>query len=103
MSRRITRDVSRPAPIRIYVDGDPVTAYPGDSIATALLAAGRLVASVDSSGRPRAPFCNMGVCFDCLVTVELSDPHRSERVRACLTPVTPGARIRLPPPEPSRT
>lgn len=103
MSRRVTVNVTRPEPIRIYVDGDPVTAYPGESVTTALLAADRLVASVDTSGRPRAPFCNMGVCFECAVTVELPETGRRERVRGCLTPVSPGLRIMLAPPGASET
>lgn len=36
-------------------------------------------------GGPRAPFCMMGACFDCLVIV---DGKRD--VRACLTPVAEG-------------
>lgn len=96
MSRRITRGVSRPDGIEVYVNDRPVAAYPGESIATVLLASGRLVASLDSNGRPRAPFCNMGVCFECMVALERPGSAASERVRACLTAVTPGMRIRVP-------
>lgn len=94
MSTRIIRNVTRPAAVRIYVNEEAVDAYPGESIATALLAAGRLTMSLDFNGRPRAPFCNMGVCFECLVSVERDGS--SERVRACLTPVREGLRIRVP-------
>ena len=95
MSNRITKNVARPAPIDIVVNGTAVSAYEGETLATALIASGTLIMSRDASGRPRSPFCNMGVCFDCMVTVEesagLQTPPR--RVRACLTAVRPGLRI----------
>lgn len=95
MSKRITENVVRPAAIRIFVNGTAVTSYEGETLATALIASGTLIMSRDASGRPRSPFCNMGVCFDCLVTVE--EPVGSQappvRVRACLTAVRPGLRI----------
>lgn len=96
MSRRITRNVTRPAPVRIYVNDEAVDAYPDESIVTALLAAGRLAMSLDDNGRPRAPYCNMGVCFECLVSVDRDGAAAPERVRACLTPVREGLRIRVP-------
>ncbi len=94
MTTRITQNVTRPAAVRIYVNDEAVDAYPGESIATALLTAGRLTMSLDSNGRPRAPFCNMGVCFECLVSINRNGA--SERVRACLTPVQEGLQIRVP-------
>lgn len=93
MSRRLTVDVTRPAPIEIVVDGVPVTAYEGESLATVLLAAERFVFSRDASGRARSPFCNMGVCFDCMIFIESEETPR--RVRACLTPARAGMKIRL--------
>ncbi|MDR3669826.1 MAG: (2Fe-2S)-binding protein [Holophaga sp.] len=52
-------------------DGKPLAAAPGDSVAAALLAAG-VVAFRHSAvgGEPRAPYCLMGICFDCLVTID---------------------------------
>ena len=66
--------------ISIRVDGEQLTGVEGQSIAGVLLASGRLdwrVTSID--GRPRGVFCGIGVCFDCLVTVN-DEPD----VRACL-------------------
>jgi D-hydroxyproline dehydrogenase subunit gamma len=95
MSNRITKNVARPVPIDIIVNGTTVPAYEGETLATALIASGTLIMSRDASGRPRSPFCNMGVCFDCMVTVEESIGLRTppRRVRACLTAVRPGLRI----------
>jgi hypothetical protein len=39
-------------------------------------------------------YCNMGICFDCLVEIEHAG--RSQRVRACLTAVRAGLRITVP-------
>jgi D-hydroxyproline dehydrogenase subunit gamma len=55
----------------ISVDGVRVTAQAGDSVAAALLAAGLTpTRTTPVSGAPRAPYCMMGVCFECLVTVD---------------------------------
>lgn len=95
MSKRITKNVARPAPIDILVNGAAVSAYEGETLATALIASGTLIMSRDASGRPRSPFCNMGVCFDCMVTVEqpIGLQAQPRRVRACLTAVRPGLRV----------
>jgi D-hydroxyproline dehydrogenase subunit gamma len=96
---RITTSVRRPPPVTILVNGSAVTAYEGESLATALIASGTLVMSRDSFGRPKSPFCNMGICFDCLVTVEQIAPASSatvRRVRACLAEVRAGLRVTVP-------
>ena len=57
--------------VRLSVDGRPIEARAGDSVAAALLAAGvQTCRTTPVSGAPRAPFCMMGVCFDCLVTID---------------------------------
>jgi predicted molibdopterin-dependent oxidoreductase YjgC len=95
MSKRITLGVARPAPVDLFVNGKPIEAYEGESVLTALIAAGVLALSRDSFGRVRTPFCNMGVCFDCLVQVD-EGADVTSRVRACLTPVRAGMRIVVP-------
>jgi D-hydroxyproline dehydrogenase subunit gamma len=100
MSLRITKNVTRPQAVTIQVNGRSVTAYEGESLATALIAADVLTLSRDDlpaaeNGRRRSPYCNMGVCFDCLVEVE--DEGRVLRARACLTPVRAGLRVTVPP------
>lgn len=95
MSKRITLGVARPAPVSIFVNGKAVEAYEGESVLTALIAAGVLITSRDGFGRLRTPFCNMGVCFDCLVEVKVGEGV-SSRVRACLAPVRAGLRVVVP-------
>lgn len=99
MSKRLTQHVTRSAAVNILVNGETVSAYEGESLATALIAAGTLVMSRDSSGRPKSLFCNMGVCFDCMVVVEDDGPDgevRFSKVRACMTPVRAGLRVHVP-------
>lgn len=93
---RITANVRRPSPVTILVNGAAVTAYEGESLATVLIASGTLMFSRDASGRPRSPYCNMGICYECLVTVEgppTAEGSPERRVRACLAQVRAGLRV----------
>lgn len=70
---------SEPTPVTITFDGDELCGVVGQSIAGVLLAneqAGFRRTSVQNA--PRGVFCGIGVCFDCLVTVD-----GVEDVRAC--------------------
>src|SRR5262249_10936533 len=85
------------APVRIRFDGTEIEALPGETIAAALAAADIVAVRRARSGAPRGPYCGMGVCFDCLVTV---DGRPSQR--ACLTKVAPGMDVRSSPVAASR-
>jgi len=76
-------------PVRFTFDGRALRAERGDMLATALLAAGidHLRRSV-VSGSPRAPYCLMGVCFECLVTVD-----GVQNRQACLIEVADGMTV----------
>src|SRR5262245_49846369 len=66
--------------------GVAVPAEPGQSVGAALVAAGILDwRTTRKGGRPRGMFCGIGVCFDCLITVD-GVPGR----RACLVPARDG-------------
>ena len=72
--------------IRFQFDGQPVTAQPGQSVAAALWTLDeRVLRTTRVDGAPRGLFCGMGVCFDCLVTID----GRANR-QACLVPATEG-------------
>jgi predicted molibdopterin-dependent oxidoreductase YjgC len=75
-----------PGALAFTFDGAPLSAEPGQSIGAALIAAGhRSWRTTRREGRPRGLFCGIGVCFDCLVTVN-GRPGR----RACLLEVRDG-------------
>jgi aerobic-type carbon monoxide dehydrogenase small subunit (CoxS/CutS family) len=78
-----------PQRFRFEFDGHAVEAEPGQSIGAALINAGyRSWRSTRTGGAPRGIFCGIGICFDCLVTVD-GRPNN----RACLTEATPDARV----------
>jgi predicted molibdopterin-dependent oxidoreductase YjgC len=82
-------DVARGRALTITLDGAALEAREGESIAAALLASGRRSTRWTArTGEPRGYFCGMGVCQDCLVTVD-----GLPNVRACMTPVREGLRI----------
>ena len=65
----------------MMVDGEPVQAYEGEPIATALMAAGRRVFRYTTkSNKPRGVFCALGRCTDCVMIVD-GQPN----VRTCVT------------------
>jgi predicted molibdopterin-dependent oxidoreductase YjgC len=73
----------------ISVDGATVTARAGDTVAAALLAAGLTpTRTTPVSGAPRSPYCMMGVCFECLVTIDDVGNRQG-----CLVPVSEGMRV----------
>jgi sarcosine oxidase subunit alpha len=79
--------------ITLTIDGRRVTAQEGDSVAAAMLAAGvPHCRTTPVSGVPRAPYCMMGVCFDCLVVVDGFGNRQG-----CLVPAREGMIVELQP------
>ena len=77
--------------MQIFVDGIAVEAREGDTVSAALLASGRDVRRASAvSGVPRLPYCMMGVCFDCLVTIDGVGSRQG-----CLVPVAAGMQIEI--------
>ena len=82
---------ARAATVRVYIEGEAHEARAGDSVAAALLAAGRDHCRTTAvTGAQRAPYCMMGVCFDCLVRIDGVGNRQG-----CLVPVREGMRIDL--------
>ena len=72
-------------------DGTPLRLPDGANLAAALLAAGvDVFRHTPVLGAPRAPFCMMGACFDCLVEVD------GVTRQACMMDVTEGLEITRP-------
>jgi len=72
--------------VQISIDGKAVTAKAGDSVMAALLLNGVTRFHRSNAGNdPRGPYCGMGVCFDCLVTIDGEGGRQ-----ACLTQVMEG-------------
>jgi predicted molibdopterin-dependent oxidoreductase YjgC len=86
MFRRLS---DQPLTLTLKVDGRTIRAAPGDTVAAALLAAGVNTFCRSAVSRSaRGPYCGMGVCFDCRVTIDGVGSRQ-----ACLTPVHEGMEV----------
>src|SRR5216110_1306218 len=75
--------------LRLTFDGREVTARPGQTVGAALVEAGiRSWRMTRNHGRPRGLFCGIGICYDCLITVD-----GLANQRACLVPAADGMRL----------
>lgn len=76
------------ARVEVVVDDQRLRLSEGGNLAAELLAAGfSPLRHNPVSGAPRAPFCMMGACFECLVKVD------GVSLRACQQSVQAGMRI----------
>jgi len=92
MTDRRVALVNRGQPFEVFVNGAPLPAYPGETLAGALLAAGiGVFRTTFETGAERGQFCGMGVCYDCLVEVD-----GQPALRACMTPAAPGMAVTIP-------
>jgi sarcosine oxidase subunit alpha len=83
--------IERRAMITITVNGRPVQATPGETVLAALTAAGfKTLKRSNVRGEARGPFCGMGVCYECLVTID-----GVPKQRACMVEVTENMEILL--------
>lgn len=57
--------------LTLTIDGQPVTAERGETVASVMMRQSEPACrNTPVHGSPRAPFCMMGVCFDCLAIVD---------------------------------
>ena len=78
------------ATVAVDVEGQTVVVPAGASAAAAVLLAGVAVTrETPVTGSGRAPYCMMGVCFDCLAEID-GVPNR----QSCMVTARPGMRIR---------
>lgn len=75
--------------VLIRFEGEPLRGHEGQSIAETLLEAGvRTTRRTPVTDSARAPYCMMGVCFDCLVVVD-GMPNQ----QACMIPIRDGMEV----------
>ena len=75
--------------VNIVVEGETISVPEHFSVAAAVLTHGLgYTRTTPVSGSPRAPFCMMGVCYECLMVID-GQPNR----RACQEVVREGMRI----------
>jgi predicted molibdopterin-dependent oxidoreductase YjgC len=74
--------------VTVTFEGRTIACHAGETLASALLVDGEGAFSTMPDGSPRAPFCNMGTCFDCALTVD-----GDALTRACLVEVRDGMEV----------
>jgi len=75
--------------LTVTIDGVAVAADPGESVAAVLVRQRNPTARTTPVNQsPRAPYCMMGVCFECLATV-----NGQASTQTCLVTVQDGMRI----------
>jgi predicted molibdopterin-dependent oxidoreductase YjgC len=84
------KTVRRGDRIVIEVDGENVSCYAGDTVATAILTR-RDHLSRDLV-RPHSIFCAIGVCFECVAEID-----GIPGMRTCMVSAAPGMRVRTAP------
>jgi len=75
--------------VAVAVEGREILVPAGASAAAAVLLSGlHTIRETPVRGTARAPYCLMGVCFDCLAEID-GVPNR----QSCMVTVAPGMRI----------
>lgn len=76
--------------VTIYFEDAPIICKPTDSVAAAvLLADPGYTRRTPVTKAPRAPYCMMGACFECLMNID-----GVENQQACMVPVRDGMKVR---------
>ena len=87
--------ISRGVQVTLFVNGKAVTAYRGETAHAALLAAGCRVLRKSKTGIEfRGFLCGMGVCYECLVTI-----NGLAGQRACMRLVEDGMEVQIDEPD----
>jgi predicted molibdopterin-dependent oxidoreductase YjgC len=74
----------------IEVNGEMVAAYVGETVASVLLAAGvHSFQHISAAATPGRVYCGMGVCMQCLVTID-----GVQSCQACKTLARPGMKVK---------
>ncbi|WP_334175183.1 (2Fe-2S)-binding protein [Pseudoxanthobacter sp.] len=76
--------------VTVIINGMPVAVPRGASLGSVLHARSRALRA-SPAGNPRGLFCGMGVCFECVVTID------GQPERACITPVHDGMIVEVQP------
>lgn len=84
-------NIKRNREVTFTVNGKAVSAYEGETLLAALIAAGYKHTKNSPLGQqPRGGLCGMGVCFECIVTVN-DEPN----IRSCMTEVEENMKVTI--------
>ncbi|MCK4836691.1 MAG: (2Fe-2S)-binding protein [Candidatus Aminicenantes bacterium] len=85
------KNIQRKEKLTLIVNGKEIEAYRGESLLAALMAAGyKNLKKSPVRGEPRGALCGMGVCFECLVSI-----NGIPNLRSCLVEVEDNLEIKI--------
>ena len=76
-------------PFTFTFEDRAIEAWPGESVAAALLAAGEVVLRIAEDGGARGVVCGIGLCWECRCVID-----ERPNVRACMTEAREDMRVR---------
>jgi predicted molibdopterin-dependent oxidoreductase YjgC len=83
--------IKRKDKVTLSVNGQEIPAYKGETLLAALIAAGyKSLKQSPLRGEPRSALCGMGVCFECIVTV-----NGQPNIRSCMTEVEDNMKVEI--------
>ena len=91
MFKRMNNAITDSKTVTLTIEGKEITAYQGDTVAAAMLVAGFTYTRITpEKEKRRAPYCMMGICFDCLVEIN-GIPNQ----KSCQILVQEGMRVNI--------
>ncbi|MCP3475441.1 (2Fe-2S)-binding protein [Bradyrhizobium sp. CCGUVB1N3] len=88
MFKSVREQLGKRSDMTVLVNGVETPAWDGETVASVLLRVPGAGRRSPVGGTPRLPYCQMGVCFECLAIVD-----GIASTQGCLVPVRPGMRI----------
>ncbi len=91
MFKRMNNSITGSKTVRLTIEGKEIVAFQGDTVATAMLVSGFAYTRITPvKEKRRAPYCMMGICFDCIVEIN-GIPNQ----RACQILVQDGMCVKI--------
>ena len=91
MFKRLNNPITASKTVRLIIEEKEIVAFQGDTVAAAMFVAGFThTRNTPVIEKQRAPYCMMGICFDCLVEIN-GIPNQ----RACQTLVQEGMQVMI--------
>jgi len=89
VEKRVQKGVEREQQFEIFVDGEKILVYEGETIGAALMAAGRRTFRYTNKYKhPRGLYCSIGLCQECRMVI-----NGVPNTQACQTLATPECQV----------
>jgi predicted molibdopterin-dependent oxidoreductase YjgC len=83
--------IKRKDKVTLTVNGKKIPAYKGETLLASLIAAGyKTLKQSPLKDEPRGALCGMGVCYECIVTIN-GEPN----IRSCMTEVEDNMKVEI--------